>query len=149
MGAFDDLETLADAQRTPRAEQKGIPAMLVKKEKQASKDAQADAFRAAVWQLDKYRSRATGRPLVRSGTTDWDKLGEVDHAIPRSLAPELLYDVSNGILLSKTENRLRKVACPRAPEFRMFSYTGPENRREPQHFVWRDADGRITKERMG
>lgn len=127
----------------------GLPAPLAKKARQKTKDEQAKDFRDAVWTLDKGKSRATGRPLVKSGTTDWAKLGEVDHAIPRSLAPDRLYDVSNGLLLSKEENRLRKVVCRGMPEFKRFDYTGPDNRRELQTFTWRDATGTITKTRIG
>lgn len=125
--------------------QKGLPTPLAKKEKKKSKDEQAKAFRDEVWARDGGKSRATGKPLVRSGTTDWALLGEVDHSIPRSLAPERIYDTSNGLLLSKEENRLRKVACPKAPEHRMFDYTGPDNRALPQTFVWRDKDGKVIR----
>jgi hypothetical protein len=86
---------------------------------------------------------------VKSGTIDGMKLGEVDHSIPRSLAPERIYDVSNGLLIEKDLNRLRKVACPEAPEHRMFNYTGPDDRGEPQTFLWRDKTGRITKTKVG
>lgn len=146
---LDDLPTLADVQRTPRATGKGLPHMLEKKAAKQAKQDKDDAFRDEIWTLDHGRSRATGKLLKRSGTTDWSELGEVDHSIPRSLAPDRIYDVSNGLLLSKEENRLRKVPCPRAPEFRMFDYSGPDDRRQPQTFVWRDADGHITKTRVG
>lgn len=105
-------------------------------------------FRAAVWARDKGRSRATGKPLVKQGL-NWDEIWEVDHAIPRSLAPERIYDIGNGLLLSKRENRLRKVACPEAPEYRMFEYAGPDDRSKPQRFVWRDRTGKITRETRG
>ncbi len=143
------LPTLAEMNAERRAPQKGLPPPLVKKEKAKAKKLSDEQFRAAIWKLDKGRSRATGKPLVKSGTTDWAKLGEVDHSIPRSLAPERIYDTSNALLLSKEENRLRKVACPEAPEFQMFNYSGPDNRREDQTFVWRDKTGRITKTRIG
>jgi hypothetical protein len=145
---LDALLVLTE-QTQPHAKPKGLPTVLVKKQKQKSKDEQAREFRRAVWTRDKGCSRATGRPLVKSGTTDWDRLGEVDHSIPRSLAPELLYSVEHGLLLSKTENRLRKVVCPRAPEFKMFDYSGPADLALPQHFLWRDEDGHINKERWG
>jgi hypothetical protein len=144
------LDALQVATERPRqaCPKAGLPTPIAKKEKQKTKDQQAKAFRDEVWKLDKGRSRATGKPLVKSGT-DWDRLGEVDHSIPRSLAPDRIYDVSNGLLLSKTENRLRKVVCLHAPEFKMFDYTGPDNRREKQTFVWRDKDGTVTKTRIG
>jgi len=122
--------------------------VLERKARKKSKKELADAFRSAVWERDKFRSRATGRPVFKSGD-DWSKIGEVDHAIPRSLAPDRLYDVANGILLSREENRLRKVACIQMPEYQRFSYTGPDDRGEPQTFTWRDDTGRITKERIG
>lgn len=143
------LPTLADQQRTPRATGKGLPHQMVKKAAQQTKDQQAKAFRDAVWTRDKGRSRATGHPLVKSGTLDGMKLGEVDHAIPRSLAPDRLYDVGNGLLLEKDLNRLRKVVCPEAPEYRLFDYTGPDDRGELQTFVWRDITGKIIKQRIG
>jgi len=143
------LPTLAELQQRRRAQPKGRPHMLEKKAAKQSKEELAKAFRDAVWKRDRYRSRATGKPLKRSGTTDWSELGEVDHSIPRSLAPERIYDVGNGLLLSKEENRLRKVVCPRAPEHRLFDYTGPDDRSQPQTFTWRNEDGKVTKQRVG
>lgn len=87
--------------------------------------------------------------LLRTGSTDWQQLGEVDHSYLRSLAPELIYAPSNGILLTKWLNRLRKVSCPKAPEFKRFDYSGPDNRALPQTFVWRNDDGTITKTVIG
>lgn len=146
-----DLGTLVDAQRQPRATPRHeiVPHQLAKDEQRQTKRQQGDAFRKAVWNRDHGRCRATGATLLKSGTTDWQKLGEVDHSIPRSLAPERVYDVENGLLLMKLLNRLRKVACPRAPEYRMFDYTGPDDRGELQTFVWRDKDGAITNTRVG
>lgn len=148
--SFSNLPTLAEIQATRRAPQKaGLPTPLAKKAKAKSREEKAEAFRRAVWERDKGRSRATGKPLVKSGTMDWARLGEVDHAYPRSTSPDRIYDVSNGILLSKEENRLRKVACLHAPEFRMFSYDGPDDRGKEQRFIWRNEDGKIIKERRG
>jgi len=149
---LDALMTAAevDAMRRGKSLAKtGLPTVLAKKARKKSKEQQAKDFRDEVWARDKGKSRATGRKLVKSGTTDWAKLGEVDHSIPRSLAPERIYDVSNGILLSKEENRLRKVACVNAPEFKLFDYSGPDDRSLPQIFIWRDKDGKETKRRMG
>lgn len=144
-----NLPTLDEMHATPRAQQKGLPPVLEKKARQKDKDARAKQFRNEIWARDGGTSRATGKPLVRSGTTDWARLGEVDHSIPRSLAPERIYDTSNGLLLSKEENRLRKVVCPRAPEFAMFDYSGPDTRALPQDFVWRNTDGQVTKRTKG
>lgn len=142
-----DLGYLTDRPR--QACPKPLPHQLVKADAKKAKQVKDDAFRETIWDLDHGCSRATGHSLMRSGTIDWTKLGEVDHAIPRSLAPDRIWDFSNALLLSRAENRLRKVACPRAPEFRMFNYTGPDDRRQPQHFIWRDADGKVIKERTG
>jgi hypothetical protein len=144
-----NLPTLAQMRAKPCAPQKGLPPVLEKKERKKSKEQQAEEFRAAVWKRDGGKSRATGKKLVKSGTTDWAHLGEVDHAIPRSIAPDRLYDVSNGLLLSKEENRLRKVACVETPEHRVFDYTGPDDRALPQTFTWRDRKtGRILNTRI-
>jgi hypothetical protein len=146
---ISDLQSLQDVQQQRRAPQKGLPPVLEKKERQRSKESLGEAFRLAVWKRDKGKSRATGRKLVKSGTTNWDQLGEVDHVINRSTAPERIYDVTNGILLSKTENRLKKVVCRNAPEFHLFEVSGPDDRALPQAFTWRDVDGTVTKTRMG
>lgn len=137
------------ASRVGKPLTKPLPAMVTKKARQKQKLADDDAFRADIWKRDGGRSRATGKPLVKGGTMEWAQLGEVDHAIPRSLAPDRIYDRGNALLLSKEENRLRKIPCPRAPEFRMFDYTGPDDRRLPQTFTWRDNDGRVVKQRVG
>lgn len=134
-----------EAERVGKAIPKGLPAIIEKKERKQAKKDKDDAFRDDIWKLDGGKSRATKTPLVRGGTTEWDRLGEVDHVINRSTAPELVYERSNGILLSKTENRLKKTPCPLAPEFFMFSVDGPENRRLPQRFTWRDKAGKITR----
>lgn len=143
-----NLQTKAEVEASrPRAQPKtGLPRPLDKKARQKSKDEQAKAFRDEVWARDQGRCRATGKPLVRSGSTDWEQLGEVDHSILRSLAPERIYDTSNGLLLTKALNRLRKVACAKAPEFKRFDYEGPDNRALPQTFTWRDEDGTITRQ---
>ncbi len=146
-----DLPTMAEvaALRAGKPLLKGLPRMLAKEERDAEKQDRGKAFRDAVWARDKGRSRATGKQLLRSGTLSWDELGEVDHVIDRSLDPSRIYDVGNGILLSKRENRLKKTACPRAPEFRMFSVDGPDDRGKPQNFCWRDKDGKVLKRSVG
>jgi hypothetical protein len=147
--SFASLGYLSDVQQTRRAPQKGRPAMLEREDKRKAKTANGDTFRAAVWKRDQGKCRATGVQLVKSGTTDAKKLGEVDHSIPRSLAPERVYDVGNGLLLQKFLNRLRKVVCRNAPEHKYFDYTGPDDRSLPQTFTWRDDDGTVTKTRIG
>src|SRR5581483_249746 len=156
--AFDHLPTLAEvrATRSRACPKAGLPTVLARKARQESKADRGKAFRDAVWKRDKGRSRATGKKLTRvdsrtpgASLLPWSDVGEVDHAYPRSTAPERVYDVQNGILLSKEENRLRKVACAKAPEFRRFSYTWPEDRGKPQVFIWRDETGTITKETRG
>lgn len=137
------------ADRVGKPLPKGLPPVLEKKERKQAKKDKDDAFRDAIWTRDKGCSRATKQPLVRGGTTEWDRLGEVDHVINRSTAPELIYETSNGILLSKTENRLKKTPCPLAPEFFMFSVDGPDDRAKPQNFTWRDKAGKITKRSKG
>jgi hypothetical protein len=150
-----NLPTLAEQRATPCAGQKdGLPVVLARKERKQTKEQRAKAFRDDVWTRDKGRSRASGKKLTRGdekqrGITDWSVLGEVDHAYPRSTTPDRIYDVSNGILLSKEENRLRKVVCSGAPEFKRFDYAGPDDRGLPQTFTWRDKDGKVTKQRVG
>lgn len=142
------LPTLAEMQAKRRATPKGVPHQIAKQREKKADVVKDDAFRLAIWNRDKGRSRATGKPLKKSGIS-WDEIGEVDHAIPRSIAPDRIWDLGNALLLSKTENRLRKVSCIRAPEHKYFDYSGPDNRKKPQTFVWRDDDGKITKTRIG
>ena len=146
---FERLPTMAEVNAKPHAPSKGLPIALEKKERKQAKKDKDDAFRDDIWKLDNGCSRATGKPLRRGGTTSWDELGEVDHVINRSTAPELVYERSNGILLSKMENRLKKTPCPQAPEHYMFEVSGPENRRLPQTFVWRDQTGKIVRRTVG
>lgn len=143
---IQSLPTLADRKR--EAQPKGLPRLLAKEERDTKKKDRGKAFRDAVWERDKGRSRATGKQLSRSAIS-WDECGEVDHVIDRSLDPSRIYDVGNGILLSKRENRLKKTACPKAPEFRMFSVEGPDDRSLLQTFRWRDKEGRVVKTTVG
>jgi hypothetical protein len=94
----------AAAERAGKPLTKPMPHVLAKKETKKAKQLKDDAFRALIWKLDGGKSRATGKKLVRSGTTDWDQLGEVDHVINRSTAPDRIYDPENALLLSKAEN---------------------------------------------
>jgi len=139
---------------TPKHEMK--PAAVTKAEKRQSKEDRAEQFRNDVWARDKSRCRATGVKLQRAkrlGATseaDLKKLGDVDHAYPRSTHPERIYDVSNGLLLQSWLNLQRKVSCTEAPEFKVFDYEGPDDRSQPQRFIWRHRKtGVIVKERIG
>jgi 5-methylcytosine-specific restriction endonuclease McrA len=141
--------TMADvAAARVGAPPKPLPHILVKKDAKKAKKLKDDAFRALIWKLDGGKSRATGTPLSKHGN-DWSRIGEVDHVINRSLAPDRIYDPANALLLSKEENRLKKTPCPRAPEHHMFEVVGPDNRRLPQTFTWRDADGTILRTKRG
>ena len=143
-------QTMAEVNAKPRATPKHEiePRQLAKERKAKEKGDKGEAFRDAVWKRDEGKSRATGKPLKR-GAISWDEMGEVDHVINRSIAPERIYDVSNGILLSKRENRLKKTPCPRAPEHHYFEVSGPDDRSKPQQFVWRDGDGKILRKTVG
>ncbi len=143
---YEDLDAAGEIRATPKHEM--THRVVAKEEKKKTKAEQSKFFRDEVWRLDGNKCRATRVQLSRAGIDD-HKVGEVDHAIPRSLAPERLYDVSNGILISRYLNRLRKVACAEAPEFQMFSYTGPDNRRELQTFRWRDRTGKVIRTEIG
>lgn len=124
---------------------KPVPRAIAKPKEDKKKADKGKAFRDEVWARDGGKSRATGRQLLRSGSINPDELGEVDHVINRSTAPERVYDTSNGILLSKRENRLKKTRCPKAPEHCMFEVTGPDNRSLPQTFTWRDERGKVLR----
>jgi hypothetical protein len=136
-------------QRGRCAPAKGVPRQLVKDDADRADAVAAKTFRDEVWARDGGRCRATGAVLLRTGTIDPRKLGEVDHAIPRSLDPAGVRRTSGALLLMKRLNRLRKAVCPHAPQFRLFDYSGPVNRAMPQRFVWRDIYGRITRVRVG
>lgn len=148
MNFLDSLPSLNDRPRmaVPKA---GLPGPLAKKAKAKDKADKDDAFRAAIWKRDGGKSMATGKPLVKSGTMSWQELGEIDHAINRSTAPDRVYDLSNGLLLSKEENRLKKVRCPKAVEFFMFEIHGPDDRAKVQTFIWRDVEGKEIRRSVG
>lgn len=145
-----NLPYMAEVNAKPHATPKHqiVPRVVAREDQKKAKAKNDEAFRKAVWARDKGLCRATGTPLAKSGT-DPKRVGEVDHSIPRSLAPELIYEVSNGVLLSRYLNQLRKVACAEAPEYRMFDYTGPSDRGKPQTFRWRDKTGTVIKETKG
>ena len=130
------------------APQKGLPSMLVKKEKKLSKDEKAKAFRDAVWTRDQGKSRASGKKLSRTAM-DWDRRGEVHHRLKRSTNPDAVYDVGNGILLSKSEHVLAETRCPNAIEFYLLDISGPDDLKDPQQFTFRDIHGTVTKVRHG
>lgn len=128
--------------------QKGLPHPLVKEEKRKAKKLSEAEFRKGVWARDKHRSRASRKPLGRSGT-DFHQVGEVHHVIPRSLAPERVYDVANGLLLSKHEHALAETNCPNDPVHRLLDIEGPDDRSQPQTFIWRDSQGAELRRRIG
>lgn len=144
MGFFDHLETPQSMDGKWNLAKTGKPVVLARKERKQSREEKHDAFREAVWLRDKGKSRATGRKLAKSGI-EWSSVGEVDHVYERSTHPDLIFDVSNGILLSKEENRLKKARCVRAPEHHYFEVVGPDDRSEPQMFYWRNDDGEIIR----
>lgn len=122
--------------------------VITKETTRVEKKRRGEQFRADVWTRDKKRSRASAKPLSRSGT-DPHKVGEVHHVIPRSLAPERVYDVANGLLLSRFEHALAETACPNDPAHHYLDIEGPDDRSLPQTFLWRDKDGKVIKERKG
>jgi hypothetical protein len=144
------LPTLAEIQATRGATPKHAieKSVITKQTKRVDKKLKGEAFRAAVWTRDQKRSRASGKPLSRSGT-DPHSVGEVHHVIPRSLAPERVYDVANGLLLSRFEHALAETACPNDPGHYYLEISGPDDRGELQKFAWRDRDGKVTKRRVG
>lgn len=128
--------------------QKGQPAVLVKEDKRKAKKANEADFRKAVWDRDKASSRASRKPLSHSGS-DPHKVGEVHHVIARSLAPHRIYEVSNGILLSRFEHALAETNCPNDPAHRLLDIEGDDDRGQPQTFIWRDSQGKELKRRIG
>lgn len=139
---YDDQKRCA----TPKYEI--VPHALAKAEKaKTKKQAEAD-FRKGVWDRDEGKSRASGKPLAKSGS-DWKRVGEVHHVIPRSLAPERVLDVANGLLLSKEEHALAETACPQAPDKQLLDIHGSENREALQTFIWRDIHGNELRRRIG
>lgn len=127
---------------------KPAPAVLAKIARKAAKKADEATFRAGVWSRDQSRSRASGKPLARSGS-DYARVGEVHHVLKRSTAPELIYSVENGILLSKQEHILAETACPNDPSYMLLDIRGPEDRGKAQEFIWRDKDAQELKRRVG
>jgi hypothetical protein len=132
-----------------RSAAKGQPHVLAKEAKRKTKAQQHKAFRDAVWERDGGKSRASGKPLVKSGTTDWKKLGEVHHVKARSTDPAMIFYPGNGILLSKDEHALAETWCPKIAGHRLLEIEGPEDRSRPQLFIWRDIYGKQLKKRMG
>lgn len=122
--------------------------MITNETKRVDKKLKGEHFRADVWTRDKKRSRASKTPLSRSGT-DPHKVGEVHHVIPRSLAPERVYDVANGLLLTRFEHALAETACPNDPAHHYLDIVGPDDRGQLQTFIWRDRDGKETKRTVG
>lgn len=122
--------------------------VITKDERRKGKKLKAEDFRKAVWLRDKSRSRASGKPLAKSGT-DPKAVGEIHHVLKRSTNPDEVYNAANGILLSRFEHALAESACPNDPSKHYLEIDGPANRGEPQIFIWRDRDGKETKRRQG
>jgi hypothetical protein len=131
-----------------RPNSKPLPRVLVKEEKRKTKAQQHKDFRAAVWERDAGHSRASGKPLAKSGA-DWKRVGEVHHVLARSTNPESVFDVSNGILMSKEEHALAETNCPNAPDKCLLDIDGPEDRGKPQKFTWHDINGNRIRHRVG
>lgn len=150
MTKFPRLPTMADVNARPHATPKHAmsPAVLTKETKRKTKLEREKAFRDGVWLRDEGRSRASKTPLARSGT-DYHKVGEVHHVLPRSLSPELVYCVANGLLLSKFEHTLAETACPNDPAHRLLDIVGPADRSKPQTFIFRDKQGVELRRRTG
>lgn len=143
-----DLPTLAEMNAIRRAQPKGVPAVVERAEKRKTKAQQEKEFRDAVWARDHSRSRASGKPLSRSGT-DPRRVGEVHHVLKRSTHPEKRLDPSNGILLSREEHMLAEATCPNDPQHAFLEIVGPEDLSQPQLFVWRDVQGKVIREKKG
>lgn len=146
MGWLDNLD-LPDMPTGPRACPKGVPNVVAREDKRKAKKLSHKEFRAAVWLRDKNKSRASGKKLGHSGT-DPHRVGEVHHVIARSLAPEKIFDPSNGLLLSRFEHALAEAICPNDPAHRLLDIDGPEDRSLPQTFIWRDPQGKEIKRRV-
>lgn len=147
---LDGLKTVAqvDAERIGKPLAKPLPHVVTKEAKRVAKKANEVTFRKGVWERDKSRSRASKKPLSRSGS-DFHKVGEVHHVVPRSLAPERVYDVTNGLLLSKHEHALAEAICPNDPAHRLLDIAGPDDRGQLQTFIFRDTDGKELRRRIG
>jgi len=138
-----------DAEDCPRPNlQKGQPAVLEREDKRKAKKLNAADFRKAVWIRDEARSRVSGKPLSKSGT-DPHRVGEVHHVIARSLAPDRIYEVGNGILLSRFEHALAEANCTNDPAHRLLDIEGPDDRGKKQTFIFRDKNGKELKRRIG
>jgi hypothetical protein len=150
VGLFDYLPSLNALQSERRAVPKHAitPAVITKVERKKAKKANEETFRKAVWERDRHRCRATGKPLARSGS-DYEKVGEVHHCLKRSTAPELIYEPTNGILLSKFMHRLAETECPGDPSHCLLDIVGPDDRGEKQVFIFRDKDGKELRRRIG
>lgn len=149
-GVLDHLDLVSLNQQTARTATPKYQiekSVITKDEKRKTKKLKHEDFRKAVWLRDKGRSRASGKPLAKSGT-DPKAIGEVHHVIARSLAPEKIFEPSNGILLSRFEHALAETACPNDPAHHYLEIVGPADRGLPQTFIWRDRDGNETKRRV-
>lgn len=148
MPSWLDKLPVVGSPEAQRSNQKPLPRVLVKEAARKTKAQMHKDFRAAVWQRDQAHSRASGRPLKKSGTSYKD-VGEVHHVLARSTNPDRVFDVENGILLSKEEHALADTACPNAPDQYLLGIDGPEDRGKPQTFIWRDIHGKQLRKRVG
>jgi hypothetical protein len=135
-------------QRKRQACPKPMPTVVRKQERIKAKAANEADFRKSVWVRDQGKSRASGKPLGKSGS-NWEKVGEVHHVLARSTNPDKIYDVSNGLLLSKQEHALAETMCPGEPSKSLLNIEGPTDRGKPQTFVWLDVNGKELKRRIG
>lgn len=153
LSTFMKGPTLADRQKERRATPKHemVPTPVRKAEKKKLKKQLDKEFRDGVWDRDKDKCRATGKKLARSGT-DYDKVGEVHHRMKRSTSPEQIYDVTIGVLLSKTMHRNAETVCPGDPEHCLLDIVdltqGDADMGKPHLFIQRDKDGKELRRRI-
>jgi hypothetical protein len=148
MGAFSELGFMVGTKTTATPKHRIEKTVITKDAKRKAKQVKHEDFRKAVWIRDEGKSRASGKRLAKSGT-DPKAVGEVHHVIARSLAPEKIFDPSNGILISRFEHALAETACPNDPAHHYLDIEGPDDRGLPQLFIWRDRDGKETKRKTG
>lgn len=103
---------------------------------EAKERARAKAFRAAIWAREDGKDRATGVQLA-TRTSDLSYLGDVCHLKPKGRYPELRYETSNAILLSRRHHilsdgrggyrlKIEGEDANQALTFRMFDRDGVE-----------------------
>ena len=148
MGIFDNLQTMAEVNAVRRARPKGLPAVIERKQRKATKADAEREFRDKVRARDGHKSRASGVP-VSPTAMDWDQRAEVHHRLKRSTNPEERLNVANGITLTKTEHKLAETRCPNCIEHYMLEITGPDDLGKPQTVTTRDIHGKVIKRTRG